>query len=127
MTKNLKGMKQKKESYILNSIDGLEYGIDLKDDRHKLEFVLNTFKAEFVHEYNLKKFNNNLTLIFEDYLRGLPSCINVHFYNSDILKIGLEWGYNLDTDYKENDFINRWFRMLANTFFQMLNKHKINY
>ena len=49
-----------------------------------------------ITESNIEKigqlFPNCLSERIGDYLRGLPSCCDIDYWNEDILKLGLKWG-----------------------------------
>lgn len=109
-------------SYILSCIDGENYGIELKTDKEKIDFVLNTFKSEYSHQ--MKYHGSNIREAFAQYLAGLPSCINIEFRNYDIIQLAKNWGsipQNANENQEDRIIIN-WFRFIADNFFRLEKK-----
>ena len=115
-TKNFKTFY---ENTIINNIDFDGYGYDndcyLYD---KIKTLYNIFKIEFVHDYNK---HLPEVVVFEEWLRGLPSTITVPFYNNEILENALKAGFNLDTEEKEDKFLEEYWTKLAQAFFTLKN------
>jgi hypothetical protein len=109
-------------NYILNSIDGEGYGVQLETDKQKIDFVYDTFKSEYAH--NIAYFNHNEPLAFADYLAGLPSCINIEFRHYYILEMAKQWGSIPEnaTEKQEEKILSNWFHYVANNFFQLHRK-----
>ena len=106
-------------NYILNSIDGDGYGVQLETDKQKIDFVYDTFKSEYAQHHG-----NNGQMAFADYLAGLPSCINIEFRNYYILEMAKQWGSIPEnaTEKQEDKIISNWFAYIATNFFQLKNK-----
>lgn len=72
------------ENIIIDNIDFEGYGINndcyLYD---KIKTLYNIFKSEYVHENNK---HINETILFRDWLQGLPSVLTVPFMNYEILE-----------------------------------------
>ena len=108
MKKNIRDYKRKgtQFSYLLDRIESEEK--ELRTDKEKIYFLFDTFKSEF--DYKIKQIGFNSAL--KEWLSGLPSCINIDFWNDDILRIGKSWGY-CNNQKKEEIFIKDWFRASA--------------
>jgi hypothetical protein len=106
-------------NYILNSIDGEGYGVELTTDKQKIDFVYDTFKSEYAHQ--IKYYGNNEQRAFKEYLAGLPSCINIEFRNFYILEMAKQWGSIPEnaTEKQEEKIISNWFNYIAINFFQL--------
>jgi len=74
---------------VLNSIDGDGYDVELTTDKEKIDFLFKTFESEFDHEIKRRGYNQ----AFEEWIKGMPSCFNIPFWNDDIIdfcdKLGL--------------------------------------
>lgn len=108
--------------YILDSIDGDGYGVQLTTDKQKIDFVYATFKSEYAHQ--IKYYGGNEVRAFVDYLAGLPSCINIEFRNYYILEMAKQWGSIPEnaTEKQEDKILSNWFAYIATNFFQLKNK-----
>jgi len=103
-------------AYLLNSIDGENYGVTLSTDKDKVNFVVSTFTSEFLHHNNR---NGNRQQLFADYLSGLPSCINIEFRNYAILELAEAWGSDVSTEKKRDFICSNWFNYISCKFFQL--------
>jgi len=90
----------KVKTYLLDGIDAsgyLEDGeslpITLED---KTAFIKGVFEAEYGWAIGRLGFDNAV----REWLQGLPSAINIAFYNHDILKLAVKW-QSLPADYSE--------------------------
>ena len=102
--------------YVLDAIDGSGYERDLKTDKEKIDFLLETFRKEYVFPYNVQRFGTEQN-IFTEWCRGLPSCFNIKFYDGEILELGIKWGLITEnaTERKQQAFINSyWSRLYMN-------------
>tara|TARA_R100000388_G_scaffold94992_2_gene84889 strand:+ start:2098 stop:2469 length:372 start_codon:yes stop_codon:yes gene_type:complete len=69
------------QTYLLNSIDGTEYGIKTDTPKEKLDFLFDCFETEFNFENNQLRYPNFQNR-FANWLQCLPSAINIpHQYN----------------------------------------------
>lgn len=111
-------------NYILDSIDGDGYGVELTTDKQKVDFIYKTFSSEYAHQI---KYYGNEVRAFAEYLAGLPSCINVEFRNFYILEMAKQWGSLPEnaTEKQEEKIISNWFNYMANNFF-LLRKKLVN-
>lgn len=82
----------------------------------KFNHVYNCFKKEAVYHNNLKRFDNNYTLIMADWLSGLPFGIDYNGYN--ILKVAKRLHDMKESEKftieQENMIIEQWFKFVAN-------------
>ena len=76
---------------IKNSSRATDEGITFANDYEALKFFFDCFDGEFNYQYNKRRFPN-LSERIGDYLRGLPSCCSVAYWNDEILKLGFSWG-----------------------------------
>ena len=60
-----------------------------------------------------------------DWLQGLA--MGFDFSDYDIIQKGKEFGYDLDTDYKENRFVSRWFMSIANILIKLADKSGVSF
>ncbi len=105
------------ENTIINNIDFEGYEINIESNFDKIRQVYKIFLSEFGHE---QKRQGNVKA-FTSWLQGLPSVLTVPFYNSEILDNAKKQGFNLNTETKENDFLNTYFENLAIAFFTLKN------
>jgi hypothetical protein len=109
-------------NYILDSIDGDGYGVELTTDKQKIDFVYDTFKSEY--GYTIEYYGNNEQRAFSEYLAGLPSCINIEFRNYYILEMAKQWGSipSEPTEKQEEKILSNWFNYIATNFLQLRRK-----
>jgi hypothetical protein len=109
-------------NYILDSIDGDGYGVELTTDKQKIDFVYETFKSEYSYTIeHFKRAGISETRVFADYLAGLPSCINIEFRNYYIIELAKNWGSIPEnaTEKQQDKIIFNWFNYIAINFFQL--------
>jgi len=121
---NRKEIYKQAHAYILDSIDGEGYNVELNNDTDKLQFVVDTFNKEC--SYSIKRVGPQTA--FENWLMGLPSAINIEFKNYRILEIAKEWGsLDLDaTEKEEYNIINNWFSFIYMRFRGLCRIHGIS-
>lgn len=111
---------------IRNSSRAADEGLTFESDADALRFFFDTFNEEFNHQYNKRRFPRLQERIGE-YLRGLPSCINIDYWNCDILKLGLIWGVIDSTDgRKAEKFLQNYWQVLALRILQAAQKCGLN-
>lgn len=79
--------KKNYAKFILESIEPYEQDQPIKDDK-KLDYLISTFKKE-------SNFNNqreSFQRAFSYWLSGLPSVINLPFYNGEIIELAVKMG-----------------------------------
>ena len=87
--------KKNYAKFILGSIKPYEEDKPIKDDQ-KLDYLINVFKKE-------SNFNNqreSFQTAFSYWLSGLPSVIDLPFYNGEIIELAVEMG-SLDKNHTE--------------------------
>jgi len=105
------------EKTIIDNIDFEGYGFN--NDMYlydKIKTLYNIFKKEYIHNNNK---HLNEVFLFSEWLRGLPSFLTVPFYNYEILENALIGGFNLDTQDKEDNFLENYWQRLAEAFFTL--------
>jgi len=76
------------QNYLLDAInteDHTHYA-EVTTHAEKLAFVMACYEAEFNHKYNQARHPNEQTR-FAHWLAGLPSVLDIPFYNDDIIKL----------------------------------------
>lgn len=108
---------------ILDSIDGSNYGKNLKTDKEKLEFLKETFKSEY--GFNIQRMGERKA--FSEWLQGLPSAINLPFYNDDILKLARESKSipQKTTESYDRKIIDGYYDFMTNKIFKLFEKNNI--
>ena len=113
----------REENYILSCIDGEGYGVTLKTDSKKLQFLFDTFKSEY--GWSIERYGAFKAL--QEWLMGLPSCCTIAFYNHDILELAREWGrlpVNA-TEKQEYEILEHYWAFMAMRILGLWNKYKI--
>ena len=125
---NAKGNQLTRQAYayILKSIDSSEYKDEeyfnkCETDKDKIKFLNAVFNAEygfFINRLGEQK-------AVEEWLRGLPSSINIDFNYSDILAIAIEWGAIPEnyTESQADKIIKNWFNLIAAKTCQLFRKY----
>ena len=98
--------KKNYAKFILGSIKPYEEDKPIKDDQ-KLDYLINVFKKE-------SNFNNqreSFQSAFSYWLSGLPSVIDLPFYNGEIIELAVKMG-SLDKNHTEQQaeriYTNYW-------------------
>lgn len=107
--------------YVLNAIDfdGTE--------KEKLNFFWETFKSEYGYAENFKRYGTMQKTV-EEWLKGLPSAVNIDFTYYDIEKLLREWGYLKDnsTPKKVEKEVDFYWHRCAGALLILLNKYTEN-
>jgi len=113
--------------YILDAIDGSGYDKELNTDTEKLQFLADTFKAEYVFPENVRQYPNRQDL-FAQWLMGLPSSFNIDFNYCDIIRLAKEWDTipQNATEKQEDKVCANWFNLIALKTMQLMAKHNIS-
>jgi len=108
--------KNKFKEFIIESIDFEG------SSKEKINYFFECYNSEFNHEYNVKAYPNHQERL-KNYLLGIPSCINIPFYNWDILNLYKEQNnVNELTGKKENGILKNYWNKVAFTLIQAQNK-----
>lgn len=102
--------------YLFDCIDTEQIG-ESATDKEKINFVFKTFEDEYGNPYNKRIYPNECERLAQ-YLRGLPSCVNIAFTNYDIIQIGKSFGL-CKTSKAETNFVENWFDVCAFRLIQM--------
>jgi len=108
------------EDYLLNAIDSEPYEVECSTDKEKIKFLYDTFKSE--KGYEIKRFGELQAI--EDWLKGLPTAINIEFENYKILELAIEFG-QLDENSSEQDqniALENYFPFMALKLFKLIKK-----
>lgn len=113
--------------YLLNAIDGEGYGKTFANDAEKLQFLADTFKAEYVFPENVRQYPNR-QLLFAEWIKGLPSSFNIAFNYCDIIALTKDWGTLPQdaTEKQEDKVCANWFNMIALKTFQLMRKNGVS-
>lgn len=108
--------------FLLDSIN-----IEEKKDatnKEKINFFFDCYDREFNHEYNKRRYINEQERL-KNYLQGLPSCINIPFYNWDILELYKELnGIKTISSKKEESVLKYYWNKIAFTLIQIKRKEE---
>ena len=77
------------EKYLLNQIDGADYGTTTDTPTEKINFVFDCFNKEYDSVYERRRTPNNQKR-FAEWLSGLPSCISLPCYYNEIIELSKE-------------------------------------
>lgn len=105
------------ENIIMESIDFSGYGFN--NDMYlydKIKTLYNIFKREYVHNSNK---HQREVFLFSEWLRGLPTVCSVPFENYLILENATKDGFKLDSEYKEDTFLENYWTNLSKAFFTL--------
>ena len=98
--------KKNYAKFILESIEPYEQDQPIKKSK-KLDYLINTFKKET----NFNNQKENFQKSFSFWLSGLPSIINLPFYNGEIIELAVKMG-SLDKNHTEKQaervYLNYW-------------------
>lgn len=105
--------------FVLTSIDADENATN----REKINHFFDCYNSEFNHDYNKRYYPNEQERI-KNYLQGLPSCINIPFYNWDILELYKELnGIKTLSSKKEESVLKNYWGKIAFTLIQLKRKY----
>ena len=74
------------QNYLLDAINTDDHTTEATTHAEKLAFVMSCYESEFNHKFNQARHPNEQTR-FAHWLAGLPSVLNIPFYNDDIIKL----------------------------------------
>lgn len=111
---------------IRNSSRAADEGKTLETDADALTFFFDCFNEEFNYQENKRLFPS-LSDRIGAYLRGLPSCCVVDYWNDGILKLGLSWGVLESTEgRKAANFLYNYWSVLGFSICQAAKKVGLN-
>jgi len=74
------------QNYLLDAINTDDHTTEATTHAEKLAFVMSCYESEFNHKYNKARHPNEQTR-FAHWLAGLPSVLDIPFYNDDIISL----------------------------------------
>jgi len=116
------------ENYLINSIN--TEGYDLKEEpktvKAKLQFVKDTFRDEYWNNNQPAQMKGEVTA-FADYLSGLPSTVDIPFYNNEILELAKKMGSLPEnaTEKQEDRVLENYWNFMSNKMFQLFRKYGV--
>jgi hypothetical protein len=100
-------------------IDNINFeGYDLPENQSDFDKVQNVYKT-FLSEYGWSIKRMGELNSFKEWLQGLPSVLTVPFYNYDILNNAKAYGFKLDSEEKEDNFLDKYWSELSEAFFTL--------
>ena len=113
---NSKRYKVNIKKYILDNIDVSDSNRKYKNpnsENAKIHYVLDRFKSEYLHEYNLIIYKGNVSKIMAEWLSGLA--LNFDYYYYDIIQVSKKL-HEVDefTERYEERIKENWWQHLAN-------------
>ena len=100
-------------------IDNIDFeGYNLPNDGYlydRIKTLYNIFNSEY--GFMIERVGERKA--FCEWLQGLPSSLTVPFNYYDILTNAKNYGIELDTEEKENKFLDEYFMNLSNAFFTL--------
>jgi len=113
---NSKRYKVNIKKYILDNIDVSDSNRKYKNpnsENAKIHYVLDRFKSEYLHEYNLIRYKGNVSKIMAEWLSGLA--LNFDYYYYDIIQVSKKL-HEVDefTEKYEERIKENWWQHLAN-------------
>lgn len=105
----------------------VEYGEVVSDTlTARLQWVCDTFKAEYCFSDNLKRYGS-YQRTFAEWLQGLPSALSVDYENHRIRELAIEWGsLRADDDDRALDkILDNWYNFISVKFYQLCKQNKV--
>lgn len=99
------------EKYIIDAIDLSGYGLDNVSDYEKINEFYKIFLSEkdwYIEQVGVKK-------ALEDYLRGMPSSIDLPTYYNDVRNFLYAIGFNEVKDMEDEDLDKFYYNKLVET------------
>jgi hypothetical protein len=77
------------QTYLIDSVNTEDALHNAITDAEKIAFVMACYNSEFNHKFNQARHPNEQTR-FANWLAGLPSVLDIPFYNDDIINLAKE-------------------------------------
>ena len=74
------------QNYLIDAINTEDALHDANTDAEKIAFVVACYESEFNHKFNQARHPNEQTR-FAHWLAGLPSVLDIPFYNDDVINL----------------------------------------
>lgn len=116
-------LDQEVKIYILENIDGENYGRELNTTAEKIRFLEETFYSEygfFVQRYGRQG-------AIKEWLQGLPTAVHIDFLNHEILKLAVKWGSIPEnaSEKQEDKILDNWFDFIAVKIGQLFDGYRV--
>lgn len=111
--------------WIISHMADEDYnGNELATDKSKCEFVAECIRSEACYPDNIKRYGSTQNCI-SNWLMGLPSSVNIPFTNYDILELAKQWGYDVSTAGKEDQFLENYWNASAMSILKAFKKQGV--
>ncbi len=114
--------KQALKNYILNNIDTTGHNVPTPTtDKEKIKFLIDTFRSEYVY----KGISNQY--VFANWLRGLPSVIELPIYYYDIEQQGKEFNFIKENQSRKviDNFTQNYYNLVYICVLELANKYDL--
>lgn len=113
-------------AYLLDEcIDGDNYKGEFNTDKEKIYLVIANYKSWLRNNQKPKTWSTARHI--GDWLRGLPSCCKVAYWNDEIVRIGQSWGFPLRTDSAQEKFADQWWTVCGQRLLEIADKLGLSY
>lgn len=104
------------EQYIVDSID-----IDVETDEDKIRFLFENFNHKHTDNYQMRK-------ALEEYLKGLPDYINLPSYDSEKIRMAINFGALPEnaTEKEKEKILNNYWPFMAKRIMVLFKKYDLN-
>ena len=107
--------------FLLDSIEIEEN--ENATDKEKINYFFDCYNSEFNHDYNKRYYPNEQERL-KNYLQGLPSFINIPYYDWDILELYKQLnGIKTLSSKKEESVLKYYWDKIAFTLIQLKRKY----
>ena len=120
-----KETRETQEAFILDAINTDDYEVVANTPKEKLQFIADCIVSEAIYPNNIKRHKGHLQSLIAEHLMGLPSWLDIPFTNCDILQLGRKWGYKLETEKKEDKFLDNYWNAVALWIVRLFDKYNI--
>ena len=111
------------KQYLIDNIDISGYDYPAQNtDVGKLKILFEIFNQEY--GWAISKYGKVKAI--KEWLMGLPSSVNIYFYNEDIIELAKSWGaLKMNASEKQEDkILNNYWNLLSNNLNQLFEKVK---
>lgn len=116
----------KQYAYLLDQcIFFADYKGDFSDDKARIYLVLGNYKSWL--NSNPKPKSWSIARHIGDWLRGLPSCCKVSFWNNEQVAIGQSWGFSLRSEAAQERFAENWWTICGQRLLEIADKLNVSY
>jgi hypothetical protein len=112
------------ENYVINVVANDVQTWNEENPDCKFDFGMLMVTSRYKSEKRYCKYDSVQEGV-ADWLQGLA--MSFEFSNYNIIQKGKEFGYDLDTTYKQNRFVSRWFMSVANILIKLADKSGMSF